>query len=235
MYKRPPLRVREAPRTTHSVPGTYLHTIINPEPTKFCERVKQPVYRKDDYLTLLERSCKEAGIPFKKPDIPDYEEPVCTEIHREPHIDYVDHVSLRLKILKSGIIRVKLDTSIATLYEKYYSQIKQPPMKSVIQAYKSLGFSEEFLEKTKRNFTKKAEYRPMVEKIIERVFEKEPAKKPKKKKKEEEETVDEDIAEEDDEEEEEEAIEDEGMDVEMEEDPDEQPQEEEEYFSDGGD
>lgn len=235
MYKRPPLRVREAPRTTHSVPGTFLHTIINPGPTEFCERVKQPIYRKDDYLALLERSCKEAGIPFKKPDIPDYEDPVNTEIHREPHIDYVDHVSLRLKILKSGIIRVKLDTSIATLYEKYYSQIKQPPMKSVIQAYKSLGFSEAFLEKTKKNFTKKAEYRPIVEKIIERVFEKEPVKKPKKKK-EDEVVAEEEVAEDEDDEEQDEDLEDdEGMDVEVEEDPDEQPQEEEEYFSDGGD
>lgn len=231
MYKRPPLRPREAPRKIHGPMGSFLHTILNTSRVEPYKRVVQPVYRKDDYLALLEKNNKEMGIPYVKPEIPDYEPPVRPQKTPEPPVPYSDRVYLKLRILKSGIIRVKLDASFATLHEKYYSQCKQPSVKAIVQAYKSMGFSDEFLTGIKKKFEKKAEYQKTVAKIIESVFEKEPVKKPKKKKEE----LQEEEEEEEEEEEDDNPEEDEGMDVEVEEDPDEQPQEEEEYFSDGGD
>ena len=239
MYKRPPLRVREEPLVKQGPiilsPDSFLARVLIKQPTKFESHVKYPVYRKDDYLNLLEKNYKELGIVYKKPEIPDYVPTVTPIIEKEPQIDFIDQVCLKYKILKSGIVRIKLDASFAALYEKYYKQCKQPSIKLIIQAYKSMGFSDGFLDKIKKNFTKKVEYQKTVDKLIDRIFEKEPVKKPKKKK--EEEIRDEENLEERDDEEEEEQDEehdDEGMDVEIDEELDEQPQEEE-YFSDGGD
>jgi hypothetical protein len=234
MYKRPPLRVREEPRpSTRPKPGTFLDRIVNPPPSVPYVRKKYPVYQKEVYLALLKRNCKELGLEYKEPDIPDYVPPQRSKPPIEPQLTFSDKVYMKVRILKSGIIRIKLDASFANLYEKYYSKQKQPPMKSVIQAYKSMGFSPEFLEKIKTRYSKFAEHRKKVEKMIDEIFNKEPAKKPKKKK---EEVIEEE--EEEEEEDEEDQDDDPGedgeMDVEVDNDDDnEQPQEDEEaYLSD---
>src|SRR6056300_1963476 len=234
MYKRPPLRVREEPRpSTRPKPGTFLDTIVNPPPTTRYVQKKYPVYQKEVYLALLKRNCKELGLEYKEPDIPDYVPPQRSKPPSEPQLTFSDKVYMKVRILKSGIIRVKLDASFANLHEKYYSKQKQPPMKSVIQAYKSLGFSQEFLEKIKTKYSKFMEHKKKVEKMIDEIFNKEPAKKPKKKK---EEVIEEEEEEEEDEEEDQDDDpgEDGEMDVEVDNDDDnEQPQEEEEaYLSD---
>lgn len=237
MYKRPALRINSDPPKIHNPitisQNSFLYSIINPPPTKFHTHVKTAIYRKNDYLNLLKKDCKERGVTYVDPGIPDYEEYKTDQKNIEPNVDFIDHICLKLKILKSGIIRVKLDTSFLTLYEKYYSKLKQPPFKNIIQAYKSIGFSNEFIENIKSKHTKKNDYAKTIEKIIEKVFEKEPIKKNKKKVKED--ICDEEQEEEQDEEEQEDdVLDNEGMDVELDEDLDEQ-QEEEEYFSDGGD
>jgi hypothetical protein len=234
MYKRPPLRVREEPRpSSRPKPGTFLDGIVNPPPSVPYVRKKYPVYQKEVYLSLLKRSCEESGIEYKEPDIPDYTPPERPLRTKEPQLTFSDKVYMKVRILKSGIIRVKLDASFANLYEKYYSKQKQPPMKSVIQAYKSMGFSPEFLEKIKTRYSKFVEHRKKVEKMIDEIFNKEPAKKPKKKK---EEVIEEEEEEEEDEEEDQDDDpgEDGEMDIEVDNDDDnEQPQEEEEaYLSD---
>lgn len=234
MYKRPPLRVREEPRpSTRPKPGTFLDRIVNPPPSVPYVRKKYPVYQKEVYLALLKRNCKELGLEYKEPDIPDYVPPQRSKPPIEPQLTFSDKVYMKVRILKSGVIRIKLDASFANLYEKYYSKQKQPPMKSVIQAYKSMGFSPEFLEKIKTRYSKFAEHRKKVEKMIDEIFNKEPAKKQKKKK---EEVIEEEEEEEEDEEEDQDDDpgEDGEMDVEVDNDDDnEQPQEDEEaYLSD---
>lgn len=237
MYKRPPLRVNTGPPKIHDptkIPqNSFLYKLLNPPPTKFYTRVKQPVYRKNDYLALLEKNCNELGIPYVKPDIPEYEAPTLQQKNVEPDLQFADQVYMKLRILKSGIVRVKLDTSFTTLYEKYYSKVKKPPSKVVIQSYKSMGFSEEFLKNLKNNFERKAGYQKIVDKIIERVFNKEPVKKTKKKKEEIPEEVEEEPQDDDEEQDDDGPEEDEALDVEIDEDLEEQQQEE--YFSDGGD
>lgn len=234
MYKRPPLRVREAPRaSTRPLPGSFLDKIVIPPSTVHCTHTITPVYQKDAYLTLLKRNCEDLGIEYKEPQIPDYLERPEVEQMKEPFIRYSDQVHLKLRILKSGIIRVKLDASFVVLYEKYYNKCEQPPVKSVIQAYKSLGFSEEFLQSIKTKHTKRIEHGKKVGPAIDNIFNKEKPKKPKKKEEEEEVVEIEEEIENDNVEDEEE--DDGGMDVEIdnEDDIEEQPPDnEEEYLSD---
>lgn len=243
MYKRPPLRPREAPLKIREPvrpppPGSFLHSVMRPSPTEHYQRLKQPVYAKKDYLNLLKKNYEAHGLEYKEPDIPEYIPCHRSELKKEPEIVLGDWIYMKVRILKSGIIRIKFDTSIYNLHEKYYSQCKLPPLKNILQAYKSIGFSEEFLDKIKKKFARKVEQQKRVAKVIEDIFNKEPVKKPKKvKKKEVEEIVEdeEEINEDDEEEEEEDDVPDEdgGMDVEVEEDPDEQPEEDEEaYISD---
>jgi hypothetical protein len=97
----------------------------------------------------------------------------------------------------------------------------------VLQAYKSHGFSKEYLQRIEKNNEKRKDLYIRIEKVFTKIFDKEPMKKVKKKKKEEEivEPVeDEDIPPKSDEPEEEETL-----DVE----PDEEDEVEEEYVSDG--
>jgi len=239
MYKRPPLRVREEPRvSTRPKPGSFLDKIVNPPPTVGYKQKRYPVYQKDTYLALLKRNYHALGLEYKELDIPDYVPPVKSERPSEPELTFADKVYMKVRILKSGIIRIKLDTSFAVLYEKYYSNQKHPPMKSIIQAYKSLGFSSEFLEKVKTKFSKFADHKKKVQEKIDSIFNKEPAKKPKKTKKKEEfiEDENEEIEEErdDEQEEDDDPGEDGEMDVELDEDPDEQPQDDQDeaYISD---
>ena len=245
VYKRPLPRHR-----VHHAPGSYpkanppegsmLHSIITPCNTKYFNCVRGPVYKQDDYLKGLEKNNKEMGIPYKDPQLPEYVHVPPVERVKEPELTFVDRVYMKMRILKNGTVRVKLDPSFAILYEKYYSKGKIPPQKSVIQAYKSMGFSSEFQEKIKKGFLKNVEQQKRSEKVINSVFNKEPVKKPKtKKKKKEEEPVEvieepvEDVEEEENEEEDDPAPEDEGMDVEpVEEDEEVEEPAEEEYLSD---
>jgi len=242
MYKRPPLRVRDPVLKTHhntgAPQGSFIHKLLNPPPTVHFKQIKQPVYQKDAYLALLKKNHEERGIEWVQPEIPDYEPPQVVEKIREPELTFIDNVYLNPKILKSGVVRVKLNTSFASLYEKYYSKNKIPPIKTVIQAYKSQGFSQDFLDRIKRRYDLRLAHAKKVSKAIDAIFNKEPAKKTKKKKEEEpkpepeEENNDEE--EQDQDQEDDGPEEDEALDVEVDEDIEEQ-QEEEEYFSDGGD
>ena len=242
MYKRPSFRpkVVHTSRGPHKIAeGSFLHGLLNQGPTTFYKYVPAPVYKEEDYLKMLKKNNETLGIPYKDPQLPKCEKLIKPEPKKEPELTFCDRVYVKMKILKSGIVRIKLDASIATLYEKYYSKAKRPPMKSIIQAYKSMGFSPEFLEKIKQGFAKNAEQQKRVEKLLDKLFNKEPVKKTKKKKKEEEvveeekEDVEDEEPPEDDEEEDDVPGEDEGMDVEpeVEDDIEEEPVEEE-YFSD---
>ena len=245
VYKRPLPRHR-----VHHAPGSYpkanplegsvLHSIITPCDTKYFNCVRGPVYKQDDYLKGLEKNNKEMGIPYKDPQLPEYTHVPPVERVKEPELTFVDRVYMKMRILKNGTVRIKLDPSFAILYEKYYSKGKIPPQKNIIQAYKSMGFSSEFQEKIKKGFLKNIEQQKRSEKVIDKVFNKEPKQKTKKKQKEEEpveqeeplEIVEERDEEEEDEEEDDPPPEDEGMDVEPVEDEEVEEPVEEEYLSD---
>ena len=152
---------------------------------------KGPVYRKEEYLRLLEKNHKNLGIPYVKPDLPEPTPYVPPEKLNEPRLEFGDQVYVTLRILKSGIVRVKLNCAIATMYEKYYRRAVQPPFKTVLQAYKSHGFSPEFLEKIKKSHDKKMLFTKKVPDILTKIFDKEAVKRVKKEKEKEREKDDE--------------------------------------------
>lgn len=227
MYKRPSLRVKVPSPIKGDKPieGTFLYDIITQKPTTFYKYEKAPIYDKHIYLKFLEKNNKELGIPYKEPELPEATPRTKPPVINEPELVYGDRVHVTLKILKSGIVRVKVNGAIATMYEKYYKQGKQPPIKTIIQAYKAHGFSKEFLEKIKNSHDKKMVFAKKVPGILTKIFDKEPVKKPKKEKKKE---IDEEEPPDDEEEEDDIPDEDGQMDIE----PDEEEiVEEEEYFS----
>lgn len=183
MFKRPSQRVKAPPaKFERPKEGTYLYDIITNKPIQFYEYKKQPVMYQSLYLKALEKNNMEIGIPYKDPKLPVYEPPTPQPKPEEPNVPYLDRVYLNLRILKSGIVRVKIVPNFAVLYQKYYKHAMRPPMKQTIQAYKAMGFSAEFLEKIKKSEEKKLAFAKKVPKILEKIFDKEPVKKAKKEK-----------------------------------------------------
>lgn len=233
MFRPPSKRVR-CPPCTHAgkpVKGSFLDTILTKNEFVRVVPPKRPVYRQDDYLKLLERNYKDMGISYVPPDLPIYVHESKSEHGVEPELDVPDRVYMRLRVLKNGIIRVKLSGTIWDLYEKYYRVAKKPPFKSVLQAYKGHGFSKDYLEQMKKNNEKQKHLAVRIDKVFTKIFDKEPVKKVKKEKKKEPEDVHEEPEEEVNEDEEVPAEEGE-LDVEPDE---EEVVEEEEYVSDGDD
>lgn len=233
MFKRPSQRVKCPPARNvgKPQPGTFLHKLMTPGEVDCYTFEKGPIYKKEEYLRLLEKNHKSLGIPYVKPDLPEPTPYVPPEKPDEPRLEYGDQVYVSLRVLKSGIVRVKLNCAIATMYMKYYRHAVQPPFKTILHAYKSHGFSPQFLEKIKKSHERKATYAKKVPGILTKIFDKETVKKTKKMKEKEKEREDEegvppldDVDEDDDTP----PIEECELDVE----PDEEEDVEEEYVSD---
>ncbi len=107
----------------------------------------------------------------------------------ERHFEYPDNVVVKLNVLKSGKVRIKLFSHVAQLWEKYNSKGKIPPHKMLVSAYKSMGYSEAFINKMNKSFERKKVLEIKYEKMIQNIFERPSTKKkaPAKKKKKEEE------------------------------------------------
>ena len=183
MYIRPSRRAKcNLPRVTEPPrEGSFLHTIISKSRnSNIYEYKRDPVYNQSAYLIALKKNNEEMGIPYIDPKLPNI---IPIEIPPkivEPELTFVDRVQVNLSVLKSGIIRIKINTSIANLYEKYYKYAKIPPIKEIIQAYKSHGFSTSFTDKIKTNHEKRMIFAKKVPKIIQQIFDKEPVKKIKR-------------------------------------------------------
>ena len=191
MYKRPSQRVKV--HTSHirgCIPDdTFVGRIVQSKPTIQFKFVKDPVYHQDDYLKLLEANYKKMGLPYVDPQLPIVQPRVYPEPRKEPELTFGDRVQVNLRVLKSGIVRVKINSAIAELYAKYYKHAKRPPFKMVLQAYKSHGFSDEFLQRIEKNNEKRKDLYIRIGKVFTKIFDKEPMKKVKKAKKKEEEIV----------------------------------------------
>lgn len=189
----------------------------------------------DHYLRLLKANNEALGIPYVDPMLPKYEPFVPRVPPQEPELDVPDRVYLKLRILKNGTIRVKLSGAIWDLYETYYRNLRKPSFKTILQAYKSHGFSQEFIERMKKNNTKQLNYAKKLPGIFQKIFDKEPVKKVKKEKekKKDPEDVSDEPEEEVNDDDDDDVPADEGeLDVEPDE---EEAVEEEEYVSDGDD
>jgi hypothetical protein len=189
MLKRPSKRVK--PNFTNDgihlnpKPITFLHGILNTyTETVYAKFTKGSVYNESIYLRMLEHNNKQLGVSHVQPNLPKrtpYINPIRTI---EPVLDVPDRVYLKLKILKSGVVRIKLDTVFATLYEQWYQKNEFPPMKNVLNAYKIHGFSVKFLEKIKKTYERKKMHQKRIIKVFDSIFNKEVIKRQKKKEKE---------------------------------------------------
>ena len=228
-HKRPLPRVKPPPsnRAYEPIPeGHFLHSIVNPQPTKYYVFEKLDVHKRQDYFRMLEKNNTDMGIPYVEPVLREYVPVVTPPPPVEPYIEFSDQVKVNIRVLKNGVVRVKINSAIATMFEKY----KRPTLKIILQAYKAQGFSQEFLDRIKKRHQKRLEFSKKVPGIIDGIFNKEPVKKVKKVKKKPEPEVDLEIEEEEQEIEEDVIPPEDGeMDVEVEINEEEQ---EEEYISD---
>ena len=240
MYKRPSRRLKIDGYEHRPAPvGSFLHKLMNPSPIQYPVHIKRPIYQQDLYLRLFKENQKVMGITYVDPQLPILPPTVYPEPRKEPELTYGDSVQVVLRVLKNGIVRVKVNGAIADMYAKYYGpgvdHSKVAPFKAVLQAYKAHGFSKEFLNRITKNNEKRKYMQLRIDKVFTKIFDKEPVKKVKKEKKKVVEEITEDIIEvvepeEDKPHEPDVQEEDETLDVEPDEDEEE---EEEEYVSDG--
>ena len=176
MLKRPAHRFHPptTPNVSRPTSGVLANIIqgFKTEPTRPHKHGKFAIQASNVYARLLERNYEYYGVPFKTPDIIEVQPPKKREVQDEPELDFVDKVYLKLIILKSGKVRVKLIPHFLELWYNYYSKGKKPPIKTVIAAYKAVGFSNEFLQKIITNQKKRIEFAKKLEKIIEKIFDK---------------------------------------------------------------
>jgi len=181
-HKRPLPRVKPPPSNPAYEPipeGHFLYSIVNPQPTKYYVFEKLDVHKRHDYFRMLKKNNTEMGIPYVEPVLREYVPVVTPPPPVEPYLEFSDQVKVNIRVLKNGIVRVKINSAIATMFEKY----KRPTLKIILQAYKAQGFSQEFLDRIKKRHQKRLEFSKKVPGIIDGIFNKEPVKKVKKVKK----------------------------------------------------
>tara|TARA_B100000767_G_scaffold273896_1_gene305333 strand:- start:237 stop:800 length:564 start_codon:yes stop_codon:yes gene_type:complete len=134
------------------------------------------------YLKALEQNNIDMGIPFVDPGLPIYSPPPPREKSDEPDLPFLDRVYVNFRILKSGIVRIKIVPNFLIIYEQYHKRKARPPLKLVLQAYKARGFSNAFIEKVKRSEQRRLLFVKKVPAILAKIFDKEPVKKVKREK-----------------------------------------------------
>ena len=152
------------------IPGTFLHNIVYGNTTIVPERKPFYVQNADDYVRLLKKNYEYYGVPFKNPnveEIPPYDK---VDDTIETHVEYLDQIVVKLNVLKSGKVRVKILPNMAILNEKYYSKYKVPPIKSITSALKTMGYSQNFIESTLQKYKKRNQLIEKRWKILEKKF-----------------------------------------------------------------
>jgi len=152
------------------IPGTFLHNIVYGNTTPVPERKPFYVQNAESYVNLLKKNYESCGVPFKRPNVeemPPYEK-IGDGI--ETHIDHLDQIVVRLNVLKTGKVRVKIIPHMAVLNEKYYSKYKVPPIKSVTSALKALGYSQDFIDSVLQKYKNRNQLIEKKWKIIEKRF-----------------------------------------------------------------
>jgi hypothetical protein len=182
IFKRPPLRRKVETISVRLKPGDPLYERIHPPIDTVQVQQKIPVYHQKEYLKLLEKNYKYYGLPMKDLKLPTVTEYVKPFEQKEPDIEFYDRIYVMTSILKSGKVKIKINTGMYDLYEKYYRYNKQPPQKGVLKVYKSLGFSDAFLKRVEASYKKIPSRVIAFQKCIDKVFNKPSVSKAKKKK-----------------------------------------------------
>lgn len=183
MLKRPLKRVPVSPviNAQYQVDGGFVNGMIkNHSVTIRPVREARFGYQNvEQYKRMLKRNYVYYDVPYKDPDVIEATARSSNEKETECLVDFLDKVYLRLNILKSGKVRIKLVTNFVSFWKTYYSKGKTPPFKTILAACKALGYSEKFLNKMVINKKKRQDYVKVLEKIIETIFDKSTSSKKK--------------------------------------------------------
>ena len=183
MLKRPPKRVPVSPyiNTKHQVPGGLVHDIVTNHSVTIRPKRQEIFARQnvEEYKRLLKRNYAYYDVPYKEPNVIETVVKPSNEKKRECLVDYLDKVYVKLNILKSGKVRIKLVTNFVSFWKTYYSKGKAPPFKVILAACKALGYSETFITKMNENLKIRQKFGIQLEKIIANIFEKSAASKKK--------------------------------------------------------
>lgn len=233
MFKRPAIRPRATTVTPSTRPteGSFLHSILYPPKCEPYKRETTYIQNYDNYIDNLRKSCEMSGAEFVMPKyvlpLPEKEQVVK---RTTPRVEYLDHVIMRVNVLKCGKVRVKLLPQMAMLYDKYFSKNKIPPAKTLAAALKAIGYDEEFTSTVPKKIEQRKADMETRYKKLELVFNK-PTTSSKKKKKEPEPEQEEDIEEDEEENEDDDAAPDEEA-LGVDDEDDDEAVVEEEYISD---
>lgn len=133
---------------------------------------KFSVQNADYYVNALRKNYEDCNVPFKQPDVI---ESVCRYpdlVSPEKYVDFLDKVYVKLNILKSGKVRLKIVPHFLIMWENYYSKGKVPPIKTIIAAYKAVGYSDKFIDKIQKNAKKRTEFMKKIAIVLEKIFDK---------------------------------------------------------------
>lgn len=183
MLKRPLKRVPVSPviNTQYQVDGGFVNGIIKNHSVTIrpARETKFGYQNVEQYKRMLKRNYVYYDVPYKDPDVIEATARSSNEKETECLVDFLDKVYVRLNILKSGKVRIKLVTNFISFWKTYYSKGKTPPFKVILAACKALGYSEKFLNKMVINRKKRQDYVKVLEKIIEKIFDKSTTSKKK--------------------------------------------------------
>jgi hypothetical protein len=177
MLKRPSKRVRVSPdiNERHTASNGIVHSIINNKHLT-ARPVHQPKFgyqNIEQYKRMLKTNYERCSLPFREPNVVEARGKETYTVYRvECHVDYLDKVYVKLNILKSGKVRVKVITNFLFFWKTYYSKGKAPPFKVILAACKALGYSETFITKMNENLKIRQKFGIQLEKIITNIFDK---------------------------------------------------------------
>ncbi len=182
MLKRPQKRIPVSPHINDGLPaiGSVVHSIINNRqvtvrpPAKSCFGYQNV----ELYKRLLKANYARCNVPYKEPDVIEAQgKDTYTTYEPECHVDYLDKVYVKLNILKSGKVRIKIITNFLYLWSEYYSKGKSPTYKTLVAAYKAVGYSQVFLKKMNDNLKVRQKFAAKLEKMIADIFDKKVTRK----------------------------------------------------------
>lgn len=163
-----------------------VESVKKPVLTSWSRPPKVPVHRQEDYLRLLRKNYEDYGLEFDEskfrvdcdpPEIQKFEEP---EAISHPF----GQLYLNLTYTKTKV-KVKINCALYDIHEKYYAVGKTPPVKALVQALKTVGYSDDFLKKVIKGYDENKRFGKKIWKYLEtKLFKEEKKKKAKKPKKE---------------------------------------------------
>lgn len=157
--------------------------VKKPALTSWSRPPKVPVYRQEDYLRLLRRNYEECGVEFDEskfrvdhdpPEIQKFQEPE-TISHPFGQL-YLDLTYTKTKV------KVKINCALYNIHEKYYAVGKTPPVKTLVQTLKTVGYSDDFLKRVIKGYDDNKKFGKKIWKYLDAKLFKEDKKKKKVKK-----------------------------------------------------